>query len=481
MKKCIFWIVFVLIGLTFSRLSEAQSIDVSFDHAAFFSPEMGSYVETYLSVYGNSLVYKLNNDNFYEATVEATLVFKNANQVKEFRKFKIQSPALADTTTIFPDLSEMQRILIPEGVYNFQLQVRDLNAADTMLPFKHSGLITVNFPKNQLSISDMELVEQHTPAYKENIYVKGETEYKPYVSSIFPKEKQSIKVYAEVYNAAHEFGPIEDFLVLFHIESVHTSKPIKEFSSIQKEMAHNVNVIFKEISIAGLPAGNYYLVIELRDKKDNPVLSAKKFFQRESLMKQKSTLTVSGVKVPQAFARQYQHADSLVYYLNTLRPISDSAEMHFIDQQEQARNIPLMQQFLYQFWKERNQKHPELAWSEYLNLVSMVDQQYKTDHLPGFKTDRGRILLQYGAPINVYAEKDEPGAKPYEIWHYYQIANQSNLKFIFVQNNNDASDFILVHSNLMGQKNNPDWEQEIYSNPLKKKVRSKAREYIEEY
>ncbi len=481
MKKCIFWIVFALMGLAFSQLSEAQSFDVSFDHAAFFSPEMGPYVETYLSVNGNSLVYKLNNDNFYEAAVETTLVFKNANQVKEFRKFKVMSPALADTTTIFPDLSEMQRIPIPEGVYNFQLQVRDLNASDTTLPFKHSGLITVNFPKNQLSISDMELVEQYAPAYKENIYVKGETEYKPYVSHIIPKDMKSIKVYAEVYNAAYEFGPIEDFLVLFHIERVHTSKPINEFSSIQKETAHNVNVIFKELSIAGLPAGNYYLVIELRDKKDNSVLLTKKFFQRESSLKQKNTLNVSGVKVPQAFARRYQNADTLVYYLTMLLPISDSAEMHFIDQQEQARNLPLMQQFLYQFWKERNQKHPELAWNDYLTLVSIVDQQYKTDNLPGFKTDRGRIFLQYGPPINVYAENDESGAKPYEIWHYYRIANQNNLKFVFVQSTNDANDFILVHTNVMGKKDNPDWEHEIYLNPVKNKVRSKAREYFEEY
>jgi hypothetical protein len=33
----------------------------------------------------------------------------------------------------------------------------------------------------------------------------------------------------------------------------------------------------------------------------------------------------------------------------------------------------------------------------------------------------------------------------------------------------------------MGQKNNPAWEHEIYSNPGKNKVRSKAREYFEEY
>jgi GWxTD domain-containing protein len=481
MKKCIFWIVFALMGLVCPQLSEAQSIDVSFDYAAFYSPEMGPYVETYLNVNGNSLAYKLNNDSLFEAAVEATLVFKNDNQVKEFRKFKVMSPALPDTTTIFPDLSEMQRIPIPDGVYNFKLQVRDLNAPDTVLPFKHTGLITVNFPKNQLSISNMELVEQHAPAYKENIYVKGETEYKPYISSVFPNEKESIKVYTEVYNAAHEFGPIEDFLVLFHIERVHTSKPLKGFSTVQKETAHNVNVIFKQLSIAGLPAGNYYLVIELRDKRDNTVLTEKKFFQRESSLEQNNTLSVSGVKVPQAFARSHQNADSLVYYLNTLRPISDSAEMHFIDQQEQTRNIPVMQQFLYQFWKERNQKHPELAWNDYLTLVSLVDQQYKTEHLPGFKTDRGRIFLQYGAPINVYTEQDEMGAKPYEIWHYYRIANQSNLKFVFVQSNNNSTDYILVHSNLMGQVKNPDWEQKIYTLPLKKDAKTKAREYFEEY
>lgn len=481
MKKYIFWLASALIVLVLPQVSKAQSIDVNFAHAAFYSHEMGPYVEIYLNFEGNSLAYKLNSDSFYEAIAEVTLVFKNANQVKEFRKFKVMSTAIADTTTVFPDMNQMQRIPIPDGVYNFQMLVRDLNAPDSVQPLKISDLITVNFPKNQLSISDMTLIDQAVPAFKENIYVKGQTQYKPYVSCFYPKDKESIKVYAEIYHAAKEFGPIEDFLVLFHIERVHTSKPIKTFSTIQKETAHNSNVIYKELSIATLPAGNYYLVIDIRDKNDHPVLTAKKFFQRGGLTEQQTTLTTSGVKVPQAFANKYQNVDSLVYYLSALRPICDSAELMFIRQQEQTRNVLSMQQFLFQFWKERSPKQPELAWSDYLTLVSMVEQHYKTEDLPGFKTHRGRIFLQYGPPNTVYSERDEPGAKPYEIWHYYRIADQSNLKFIFVNNNQAANDYILVHSNVMGQINNPNWEHIIYAEPLKRNTSAKARKYFEEF
>ena len=35
-----------------------------------------------------------------------------------------------------------------------------------------------------------------------------------------------LKFYMELYNAAKEIGPLEDFLITYHIENYNTSKPI---------------------------------------------------------------------------------------------------------------------------------------------------------------------------------------------------------------------------------------------------------------
>ena len=58
---------------------------------------------------------------------------------------------------------------------------------------------------------------------------------------------------------------------------------------------------------------------------------------------------------------------------------------------------------------------------------------------------------------------NEPGAYPYEIWHYYEVANQHNKRFVFMSKDSAANDYQLIHSDVVGEINNPRWQLEIYS------------------
>jgi hypothetical protein len=69
--------------------------------------------------------------------------------------------------------------------------------------------------------------------------------------------------------------------------------------------------------------------------------------------------------------------------------------------------------------------------------------------------------LQYGPPDNRQESLREPSAFPYEIWQYYKINNQSNRRFVFCNQDLVTNDFILIHSDALGEHNNDQWMFQI--------------------
>ena len=122
-----------------------------------------------------------------------------------------------------------------------------------------------------------------------------------------------------------------------------------------------------------------------------------------------------------------------------------------------------MQQFLFNFWSKRSPMNPKQGFEEYLSAVRRVNMSFKTSSYPGYRTDRGYVFLKYGQPDKIMESPNEPGAYPYEIWHYYEVANQHNKRFVFMSKDSAANDYQLIHSDVVGEINNPRWQLEIYS------------------
>ena len=46
---------------------------------------------------------------------------------------------------------------------------------------------------------------------------------------------------------------------------------------------------------------------------------------------------------------------------------------------------------------------------------------------------------------------------PYEIWHYYKINQFNNKRFLFYSRESVGVDFVLLHSDMLGEVQNNDW------------------------
>ncbi len=102
------------------------------------------------------------------------------------------------------------------------------------------------------------------------------------------------------------------------------------------------------------------------------------------------------------------------------------------------------------------------TFGRYVDEVERVDQIYGARVMPGYRTDRGRIYLQYGPPDLVEDRKYEPSMYPYEIWQYNRLSSaastdQVNRIFVFANTESAGDLYRIIHSNAEGEFFNNRW------------------------
>lgn len=128
-----------------------------------------------------------------------------------------------------------------------------------------------------------------------------------------------------------------------------------------------------------------------------------------------------------------------------------------------------MKNFIVDFWQRRaaDTANPLNMWASYYKNVQQVMVLFKCGKQKGYYSDRGRVYLQYGAPSQRTQQNNENNTFPYEIWQYYRTTDQvngqffSNRKFVFVNRMLGDDCFMLVHSDMRGEVNNPRWQFEL--------------------
>ena len=120
-----------------------------------------------------------------------------------------------------------------------------------------------------------------------------------------------------------------------------------------------------------------------------------------------------------------------------------------------------LQRYFYSFWLARNPANPEESWLKYKKMVDIVQERFGSIQVKGYRTDRGRVYLQYGQPNDILEIPSDPVTLPYEIWHYYYLDNQTNVKFVFYDPALVGNDYELLHSNKYGEPHDSNWKMRL--------------------
>jgi len=135
-----------------------------------------------------------------------------------------------------------------------------------------------------------------------------------------------------------------------------------------------------------------------------------------------------------------------------------------LDQFKKLSGVEAKRKALHEFWLKRDDDlgTPENDFKkDYFKRVAESNAQYKTGFREGWKTDRGRVYIVYGAPDEVERHANEIDVKPYEIWSYNRI--QGGVVFIF-GDRTGFSDYVLIHSTHRSEIHDENWRRQIQGN-----------------
>jgi GWxTD domain-containing protein len=456
MKKGI--IIFFLLSLFTASFAQKSALKAYLSNASFYAPEHGPYLETYLSILGQSVEFVMTDNGKYQGTVTVTMLFKQNDSIKEFRKYDLKTAKIEDTASINFIVFDQQRIALAAGNYRMELSIDDKN--NDLPALMANNDVSLIYNDKNIQLSDIELIDSYTPATENSLMAKSGYDFIPYQDYYFPQSLNKIRFYAEIYNTANVFGPDSHFAIASSIESVETGKLLENYFRIKREASDKVNVVFNEFDLTELPTGHYNLVLSVRDKENKEIASKSIYFQRSNPGVKYNTNILQNVVVGNSFVAQLNQVDTLREFIRMCFPISSVNERLFIGYNLATCNLNTMQQFFLDFWMQRNQADPEGAWLKYYYLVLGVNQEFGSTNKKGYETDRGRVYLQYGSPNQRIIEPSS-GAKPYEIWQYYQYAKQTDLKFVFYTPDRSINDYQLAHSTAIGEVKNVNWQYEI--------------------
>jgi GWxTD domain-containing protein len=150
--------------------------------------------------------------------------------------------------------------------------------------------------------------------------------------------------------------------------------------------------------------------------------------------------------------------DTIVDYFRCIRPLGDYQHQNFIDNNWKISETDILKNFIISFWLDHATTNPKEEWLAYRNLVHQVNKEFGNSAQKGYDTDRGMVYLRYGPPNQTVIRENEPSSYPYIIWQYYTHPKQSNAMYVFYDPSLTYRDYVLLHCNVRGEKNNPRWK-----------------------
>ena len=449
MKRTVFFILFII-----SYLGAFAQLKFVLDYAAFKTPEGQAYLEVYLAISGRSLTYEVDSNGTFSGSAELTYLIEDGEKVIAFDKFQLNSPNYEKTIEV-SDMIDLRRMLLPNGSYTFTIIAKDIKSKDKTE--KTFDLRTIEFKQEKLHFSEIQLANNVEPATTESPFVKNGFLISPNLTHYYKDTDSMLYFYVELYNSMNILGKEGKFLTEYAIVADGTNDVIDDFRGIKRQDPVEILPMIHSFDLRELPSGNYELLLKAVDQK-NEVLAERriKFENNNTLL-----LDYSNVSASNTFVDSINDIAELAFYIKALNPISTPAERTFAENQLGYADLDFMKRFFLNFWKSRNSTNPEEAWLDYKTEIKKADELFGYGNIQGFQTERGRVFLQYGRPDVMRDVPYEYNTYPYSVWQYNKLGGQTNRKFIFYSPSMEMLGYKVLHSNVMGEVINHNWEYEL--------------------
>lgn len=457
------WIVFAaLVCCSFGRVPAQGLIpgngkfQVDLDFARFYGDSAQVYVEVYYDIHENNLTYKPDSGQ-YVGAANMKLVVRKDSAVVVNKEWTV--PHVVEDTGKLGAGQKMVGIEsfgVTPGNYRMILTAYDVydpsrrDSAQFALPVEA-------YPPSKEALSDIELSTSiQSSTNKQSLFYKNTLEVIPNAGRLYGSGLPVVYYYVEAYNLLSP-GTQGDLTVHTSVTDVSGKEVLSRDK--QKPRAHNSSVEVGTMNISTLRTGTYLFRVSLLDSmKTALATTAKKVFIYKPGSVALDTTAAFGTGGVSASEYAGMTDSMLDLEFAQSKYIASEAE---IVQYARLSDLKGKQQFLYEFWRRRN-PDPTVSGNDfkqdYFRRVEFATQNLGHGFREGWKTDRGRVYIVYGAYDEVERFPSSSESLPYEIWHYNNL--QGGVIFVFVDRTG-LGDYQLVHSTHRSEFHDEQWYEEF--------------------
>ncbi|MCL2289348.1 MAG: GWxTD domain-containing protein [Bacteroidetes bacterium] len=458
MKKTIlFTLILLLVCTTF-----AQKLSVLIAYKSYYDAATGEpYLEVSSFVNGKTVTYVANDQGKFEAEVRIVVhAFQGDSLVNRLNYILVSEKFEDSDASTKPNFGDVQNLQLSNGEYLLQFSVEDMRT--DAKPLYYTDIAVLNYPQDNVSISDISLYRSVNREPRGDIFDKYGFSLEPLFYGFVPESMYNLPFSCEIYNTDKLAGNDDPITIKTYITCFENNlMPYSEARYTTQTKAKPVVVTLGEIGIFKLPSGNYNLIVDVFNKDSVLLATNSIFFQRSNPGITLNLDDIAAVNITNTFVDQIKDTMQLLEYVRFLYPISTPIEREFYTVRMKRISTESLRKFLYAFWVKRDPINPERAWTEYLEKVKHVNNVFGCKLVQGYRTDRGRVFLQYGPPNSIFESPYDSHSYPYEIWHYYYCVDQSNVKFVFYNTDLVSNDYELLHSDKRGEIHDPFWQIKI--------------------
>ena len=436
----------------------AKNLSAYVDFCKFMVNDSISYVEIYIGIDAYSVDFVPVDEQHMQAEVFASIQLSEEGKTTYFDKFNIQSPIVKSDSSNLLRFNFSKRIVTSNNLYNCELKLKDINSNDTTYTIQFD--IDNRFKSDKILFSDIQLLSDFKPSDEKNDFTKSGYEMNPLTSNFYPNHMKSLKYYLEIYNTDKQLG-VDEPLVIYSTFRDKNGRLLNTIGKYKRDKSNARIATLNEVDISKLPSGNYFFIVEIRDKENNLMSYTAKEIQRINKDYEESD-EPSDELLAQNFTNNIRFSN-LQYYMKCLRPLAKEIEQTTIDALIKRGDSTECKNYFFNFWFKRYKNNAQKEWLKYERNIAKVDNEFGCFGRPGYLTEQGRVYLRYGPPNRVETEFTDPGRnagamqKEYQIWSYYVLEDQRNKIFVFFKGNPGNCEFDLIHSTARDEIQNQDW------------------------
>lgn len=269
-----------LLMLSDALAAQAQKPSLLLDVVRFRNENTatkGAVVELYVTVTGNALIYRKRAPKIFQAAAVVTLEAIRADGSSAYQeRITLKPPVINDTTIALKNpISFQKRIELPDGQYTLRARVQDQTSKKNLAAIEQTLVLDFNGAKTRLS--DIVLLARLAgrSAVTGDNFARGGYSLARTPNGLYARGADRLAWYAELYDA-----PPLVLATRCRVRPAAGGPDVLTSAGLARAVAGGPHLILGDMNIANLMAGDYDLIIEVRDAKGKLLTSNSTRLQR---------------------------------------------------------------------------------------------------------------------------------------------------------------------------------------------------------